>query len=171
MIEAVNRLLSNDVGIYPIDALGLMSDHSFDAENRSLPAGPVGPEEANSLQLYDFSAVMELAHRSGGKAYFNTNGFAQSLRDAAFAEQSSYTLGFYVSGEPDGRYHSIKVSVNKPEVHLRYRPGYWAFPLTRAADDSATQAELRVSLESPFILASMNYKPTRELKAHVLAKQ
>jgi VWFA-related protein len=165
MLEAVNHLRSNNVGIYPIDARGLMPDHSFDAENRGLPIGPVGRGQSNSLQVYDFSAVMELARRSGGKAYFNTNGFAQSLRDAAFAERSSYTLGFYLSGEPDGKYHSIKVWVDRPQIRLRYRRGYWAFPVTQRAGEGATQRQLRAALESPFMDNSIQLQADAKIEA------
>ncbi|MBV9760928.1 MAG: VWA domain-containing protein [Acidobacteriaceae bacterium] len=152
LLLAVNRLLSNDIGIYPVDARGLMPDHSFDAENRSLPAAePVGPGQVNSMQVYDFSGLMELARRSGGKAYFNSNGFAQDLRDAAFAERSSYTLGFYLQAEPDGKYHPIRLAVDRPQVHLRYRPGYWAFGEAEAAGEAERQTQLRAAMDSPFM--------------------
>ncbi len=154
MLEAINHLLANDVGIYPVDARGLMPDHTFDAESENIPIGPVSPGASNSLHLYDFSAPMDLARRSGGKAYFNTNGVAQSLRDAAFSERSSYTLGFYLSGEPDGRYHSIKLTVDRPEIQLRYRPGYWAFPTVQEGAGTA-QGQLRAALESPFMTSSI----------------
>jgi hypothetical protein len=41
----------------------------------------------------------------------------------------SYTLGFYVSDEPDNKWHTLKASVKRSGVDLRHRKGYLAEPI------------------------------------------
>jgi hypothetical protein len=67
-----------------------------------------------------------MAAVTGGRVIRNTNGLANGARRAAAGMRGSYSLGFYVSEEPDGKWHGIKVSVSRPGVTLRYRQGYLA---------------------------------------------
>lgn len=75
------------------------------------------------------------------------------MRNAVAAGQCSYTLGFYTSEDPDNKYHSIQILIDRERVHLRYRPGYWAF--SDGGSGSSPQAELRVALASPFTAGSI----------------
>ncbi len=104
-----------------------MPDELLSAENRVVPIGPAAPGQPNSLSVIDFSSLMQLAQHSGGVAYFNTNGLWQAMEDATSKKKTSYTLGFYTSEEPDNRFHSLRVTTTQPGLHLRYKPGYWAF--------------------------------------------
>ncbi len=45
-----------------------MPDHSFDAENEDIGIHPIEPGQLNnSLTVYDFAPLLELAHHSGGR--------------------------------------------------------------------------------------------------------
>lgn len=81
-----------------------------------------------------------------------TNGLAEVLKKVILAEQSSCTLSFYASGEPDNRYHSIHARVNQDGIRLRCRPGYWELTKTPAVLDPS---HLRVALGSPFTLSTI----------------
>ncbi len=157
LVKALSALASTGTVIYPVDARGLIPDHSFDAERQDigvhpLPAGEFG----NSLILHDFSNLLELAHYSGGKAYFNSNGLMQSMLDVLNNQQDSYTLGFYSGYEPDDKFHPIQVKIIQSNVKLRYRPGYWfatpttfETPIINALSNpmTANQIHLEASLE------------------------
>lgn len=161
LLRAVSSLLSHNVTIYPVDARGLMPDHTFDAENGIIRTGPVDPREQNPLGLYDFSGFLELAERSGGKAYTNTNGFVQAFGDIASLAEGSYTLGFYVSDPPDNKFHSLRVLSKRDGVRLRYRPGYWNF--SAAANDSIeAEQELKAALDSPFTASAIALQASAE---------
>lgn len=96
MLKAINSLITADIAIYPVDARGLMPDHSFDAENRDIGIEPVQPGQlGNSLTVVNFSPLLELAHRSGGQAIFNTNGLTEAIQRVRLDTSESYTLGFY----------------------------------------------------------------------------
>lgn len=159
LLRAVNSLLSQNVTIYPVDARGLMPDHTFDAENGIIRTGPVDPRGPNPLSLYNFSGFLELAERSGGKAYINTNGFVQAFRDIALLAEGS--LGFYISDPPDHKFHSVRVLSKRDGVRLRYRPGYWNFSV--AANDSIeTEQELKAALDSPFTASAIALQASAE---------
>ena len=60
-----------------------------------------------------------------------------------------YTLGYYPDEREDGgRFHAIKVQVNRPGVELHYRTGYYqAAP--RVTDTMARKDELEQAASSP----------------------
>lgn len=150
LLRAVNHVMSANVAIFPISALGLMPDHALDAENEQLPVAPQGSAGVTTpypFPDHDFSLMLEFARQSGGKAYFNTNGIGQAVRDAATLGSRRYILGFYVSEELDSKFHRLEVSVTEPGIHLKYKPGYWAVP---AAAPLSLGEELQVILQSPF---------------------
>ncbi len=162
MLRAVNHLISADVAIYPVDARALLTDPSFDVANGDTGIHPLQAEEGPALVMpTDISALLELASRSGGKAYVNTNGLAQCMENAASAGQGSYTLGFYTTREPDDKYHSIRIVVKRRGIRLRYRPGYWDFSKT-TGEANLAQDRLRVALESPFTtqMIELQARPT-----------
>ena len=159
MLRALNSLIAADVAIYPVDARGLIPDHSFDAENQDIGIGPVFPGQLNSLHMPEFWSELELARRSGGRAFINTNGFAQSMQEAAGSEKAGYTLGFYTDRKPDDQYHKLLVKVKNKGVMLRYRPGYWDFSAQPSSGQSIT-TDLKRTLISPFLEQALQVEAT-----------
>ena len=93
--------------------------------------------------------MQELASRTGGRAYYNTNDFRSAIRDAVQDARVTYTIGFYPADEKfDSKFHEIKLSVRRPGVNLRYRKGYFDLP-ERPQDDKTRKAELRDAVWSP----------------------
>jgi Ca-activated chloride channel family protein len=111
--DALAAALNANATIYTVD----MADR--------LPAGRNAPPAAGVLREY--------ANKSGGR--FVTTPGGKALRDA-FAEvleelSNQYTIGYRPSNRsPDGRWRSIEVKVDRPEVKARTRRGY---RLTRKA--------------------------------------
>ena len=58
--------------------------------------------------------------------------------------RSSYTLGFYLT-QMDGKYHELKVRVDRPGVQLNQRQGYYA-RTEAAADLAGKKVDLEASL-------------------------
>lgn len=88
--------------------------------------------------------------------------------------RSSYTLGFYLT-EIDGKYHELKVHVDRPGLQLNYRQGYYA--QSETVRDAATK---KSSLESALLnpsgssdvgitvsIAVVPGKPRGTLNAHL----
>ena len=164
-IDATVRALSDaNVAIYPIDARGLVTPPAYDASRRSPSAGAPGPGapsgrastrppgsgNRSSDRLAAIHETMDdLAHRTGGRAYYNTNDLAKAIHDAVSDSTLTYTLGFYPENEKHNReFHKIKVEVERSHVNLHYRSGYLDVP-EAPADDKLRMAQLRDALWSP----------------------
>jgi len=85
----------------------------------------------------NISTMKVLAEDTGGKAYYHTNDIMNSIREAVADTEATYTLAYYPSEQKlDGRYHSIKVKVTRPDVVLRHRRGYLDRAETPAGEDA-----------------------------------
>src|SRR6185312_5440170 len=162
--EEVDRTLRamNDanIAVYPVDARGLMTDPRFSAAARSAPrrptmAPPIGVKEHQTMQ--------EVASRTGGRAFYNTNDIAHAIDAAADDSRVTYTIGFYPADDNfDGKFHTIDVDLPYHSgVKLRYRKGYFDIP-TKPEDEKSRQTELRDAVWSPIDATSMS--PTASVK-------
>jgi len=145
-VRAVNNA---NLAIYPVDARGLMTSPQFSAERRGNAnrRPPRIPPPAPGSKNQD--TMRELASRTGGRAYINTNDLNKAIRDAIQDTRVTYTLGFYPSGEKfDGKFHELKVKVDRPGANIRYRKGYFDFA-EQPQDEKARKAELSDAVWSP----------------------
>jgi hypothetical protein len=68
-----------------------------------------------------------IAARTGGHAYYNTNDITGSVRKAIDDSRVTYALSYYPDhAQWDGKFREIKVKVDRPDVDVRYRRGYFA---------------------------------------------
>jgi hypothetical protein len=71
--------------------------------------------------------AMELmASVTGGRYLHNTNDLTAGFKQTATDLQGSYTLGFYMPGDPDDKWHKLKVHVKRSGLTVRHREGYLA---------------------------------------------
>src|SRR5258708_1326927 len=145
--RTVQALNNANIAIYPVDAGGVMVDPRCDGERRNVNfkaplAAPVGVRNQESMQ--------ELASRTGGRSYLNTNDLKNAIRDAVSDTQVTYTLGFYPTNEKyDSKFHEIKLQVlDRSGLNLRYRKGYFDLP-ELPQDQTARRAGLRDAVWSP----------------------
>jgi VWFA-related protein len=129
--RAIRKLNNADVAVYPVDARGLSIS----------PAAYINQ-----------GIMQQLADRSGGVAYINSNDIAGSTRAALEDGRVSYTLGYYpVQEKLDGKFREIRVKVGRPGVTLRYRRGYFAGEAVATNKDAAATArqEMLTAMNSP----------------------
>jgi VWFA-related protein len=132
-----------------------MEVNTLDSNGLGGPAGYWGP--GGTLTM------MQLAERTGGTAYYRRNDLGAALTEGIANSRTGYTLGFYLT-EIDGRYHKLKVSVNRPNLQLNYRQGYYAVDDPKP-DKSQKKAELTEALLNPAgsseigFTASLHVKP------------
>ena len=105
--QAYDQLTAAEVSIYP------------------LYAGGVGlGEQQLSLEM--------VADATGGVAYTNTNDLATGVDKAIENGADYYSLSYVPPSEKlDGAYHKIEVKVDRPDVHLVFRKGYFADDLAK----------------------------------------
>ena len=133
-VERAARALNNaNLAIYPVDARGLIgpaaANRGFSAASRGPRRGGLSPVGTLSPSRANFDTMNILADRTGGRAFYNTNDIQGSIRRAIEDSRLTYVLGYYPShGAWDGKFREIKVQMNRPGLHLRYRRGYFALP-------------------------------------------
>lgn len=128
--DAANRA---DVSIYSIDARGLFA---------TAPGGDVTANAATGTSMFSGASVFHqtdqregtrdtlatLSSDTGGKAFFDLGDLSEAFPKIQADNSGYYLVGYYLPAgiKRDGRWHSIRVKVNVPGAHMRYRNGYYA---------------------------------------------
>jgi VWFA-related protein len=133
--KTIRALNNANLAIYPVDARGLVASASARVASRT----------------YRNQATMEeLAARTGGRAFVNSNDIAGAIRTAVADSSITYTLGFYPQNEKlNNSFHDLKVKlIDFPHLELRYRKGY-VDQSTPPQDEGLRRAALRDAVLSP----------------------
>lgn len=148
--KAANALINSQVAIYPLDPRGLTAPAFFSAANSGRDSNGQalrGSDLQNALSAEsdslwaDHSTMNDMAGRTGGRAFYNRNDLAESIRRSIDDGSTYYTLGYYPDNKKwDGRFRKIHVKVNREGIKLRYRLGYYAVdPRQRREPDPKKQ--------------------------------
>ena len=170
-IRAINNA---NMSIYPVDARGLVVDARFSAENQKIDLQPklgMGPVVKNQ------QTMQELASRTGGRAYYNTNDLKNAIRDAISDAEVTYTIGYYPAGEHfDSKFHKIDLKVvDRSGLNVRYRKGYFDQP-PAPQDPKLRRTELNDAVWSPIdasalgMVVGMTPNPRDRSKIDVFVK-
>ena len=125
------RLAQQGITLYIVDAKGLELPSDTLAQSRApVPTrgrGRFEPQmDADEASNDTRPAMGLMADITGGRYFHNTNDLAAGFKQTVTDMQGSYTVGFYVSGEPDNKWHKLKVKVNRPHIEVIHRQGYLA---------------------------------------------
>lgn len=130
--EATAAAVRANVSIYPVDVRGLSSfPPGGQAQSASLhgQSAYTGASILNDLNGNDSSqeTLYTLAADTGGKAFMDTNDLSGVFSVVQKDTSAYYVLGYTSSNHlKDGRYRRLKVQVNRPDIKLEYRSGYYA---------------------------------------------
>jgi len=139
--RAVRDLGKTNLAIYPVDARGLIAAQEY--------TGPLAKPELRNPDTSEFARMQMLADRTGGRAFFNNNDLMAALRRALDDARATYVLGYYPSHHDwKGRFRKIDVQVQRPDVELHYRQGYFAQP-DEPADSWYREQVLSAALWNP----------------------
>ncbi len=162
--ELADSLIDAQIAMYPVDARGLAPSSVFDASSsgrdkfgRSLGRGgrmgtAISAESAMLQNVH--GAMQELAERTGGRAFYNTNDIDGAVRKSIDDGSTYYTLAYYPENKNwNGKFRKIHVKTSRPGVKLRHRLGYYAVDPTIFASQSEKQQmssfALALSPDSP----------------------
>ena len=131
------KLAQQGIVLYIVDAKGLDIPQSATASSSGIMPprgrGRFEPQQDSESISTDTRPAMELmSSTTGGRYLYNTNDLMEGFKKAASDLEGSYTLGFYVSENPDGKWHNLKASVKRSGVNLRHRKGYLAEEMAAA---------------------------------------
>ena len=124
MQKAARAFNNANMAIYPVDIRGLMTSPAFSAT-----AQTSSDHRYLSIGQTEIASMIDIAERTGGRAFYNTNGITEAIQAAASDARVTYLLGYYTAeARWDGKFHNIKIKTTRPGVSLRYRRGYFALP-------------------------------------------
>src|SRR5271170_4768073 len=128
--DAANRA---DVSIYSIDSRGLLA---------APPGGDTTTNAATGTSLFTGASVFHqtdqredsrdtlatLSTDTGGKAFFDLGDLSDAFPAIQRDNGGYYLVGYNLGADVkhDGRWRAIRVKVNVPGAHVRYRDGYYA---------------------------------------------
>jgi VWFA-related protein len=121
-----------NVSVYSLDIRGLQAfPPGGEAQSASLHGQSAYSGAAVLNDLNNNAASQDtlatLSSDTGGKAFFDSNDFGEVFAQVQKDSSVYYVLGF-TSNNPrkDGRFRRLKVQVNRPDVKLDFRAGYYA---------------------------------------------
>ena len=129
---ATNEAAKANMAIYSVDARGLQALPPVgDATQGSLrgTAAYTGTAVANTFSS-NFSTqelLSTLSTDTGGKAFFDSNDFGPAFQQVQRDTEAYYILGFHSTDQrKDGTFRHLLIKVNRPDLKIEYRPGYYA---------------------------------------------
>jgi VWFA-related protein len=119
---------------------------------------PLATEDAQRNSKH--STMDMLAHDSGGRAFYNTNGLANIIAEIGKAGADFYTFSYVPeNAKMDGGFRSISVEIGGQKYNLSYRRGYYASDADRPgaaeAAAGATQGGKQANPLAPFMALGM----------------
>jgi len=128
----INSAVRSNVSIYTADTRGLQAMVPGGEAQQASLRGTAPYSGKSTLNQYNSNfttqeTLVTLAGDTGGRAFLDSNDFSQVFRRVQEDTSTYYLLG-YRSSNPvrDGRFRRITVRLNRPDLKLVYRRGYYA---------------------------------------------
>ncbi|HEX8924398.1 MAG TPA: VWA domain-containing protein, partial [Terriglobales bacterium] len=127
----INAAVKSNMSIYPVDSRGLQGmPPGGDATTASLRGKSAYSGAAVQAQFDSNFASQEtlttMASDTGGKSFLDTNDFGKAFDRVQSDTETYYLLGYRSTNlARDGRYRHITVKLNRQDVKLEYRRGYY----------------------------------------------
>lgn len=131
--DTADLLVKAQVAVYPVDARGLFTNPALSAQvtGASYARNP----QTMMKQMSKFTAqtasehgtMDTIADETGGKAFYNTNGLTDAVKQAIDDGSNYYTLSYAPTDTNwDGAYRKVRIEVDRGGTHLYYVHGYYA---------------------------------------------
>jgi hypothetical protein len=90
-----------------------------------------------------------LSSDTGGTAFFDSNDFAPAFQKIQADTSAYYILGYHSTNPArDGKFRNLTVKINRTDVKLEYRPGYYAPADFKHATTEDRELQLTQQLQS-----------------------
>ncbi len=124
-------------------------------------------------------SLRRMSATSGGKYYSNIEKYEENLEQVQDMTGSYYVLGYYISEQPDGRYHPLKVEVKRKGCEVRAQMGYFNPKPYAEYSDLEKQLQLfdltlseRPVFQTPLTLPihALSYAAGDEIRLQILSR-
>ncbi|MGC1108187.1 MAG: VWA domain-containing protein [Candidatus Acidiferrales bacterium] len=155
--DAANRA---DVSIYSIDARGLFAlppggDATTDAASGTSMFSGASVYHQTDQREDSRDTLATLSTDTGGRAFFDLGDLSDAFPKIQQDNGGYYLVGYNLAADVkrDGSWHTIRVKVNAPGAHVRYRSGYYAPKDFQhfASEDRKEQLADAMQSESPYV--------------------
>jgi VWFA-related protein len=132
MRAATNEAVRANMAIYSVDSRGLEAlppvGNASTGSLRGTAAYSGGSMQSNlNSNFASQETLATLSSDTGGKAFFDSNDFAPAFQQVQHDTEAYYILGFHSTNSArDGSYRHLTVKLNRTDVKLDYRQGYFA---------------------------------------------
>jgi len=119
---------------------------------------------SNTLKISQ-QGLKFLAEETSGKAFINTNDFGKSMRETLDSQNGYYLLAYQPTAETfdadKRRFNKLSVKVNRPNVNVSYRSGFFNVAEESREKSKATPEETFFQkIFSPYKLTDVNLRMT-----------
>jgi len=126
--KAYALLTAAEIAVYPIDPRGIFGNPAQSAafEPNLSPQNSAAQQAAfGGSVTMEHDALRDIADVTGGVPFFNRNDLDAAMKEAIQTGEDYYSLSYVPPlSKYDGKYHTIEVKVDRPDLHLQYRAGY-----------------------------------------------
>jgi VWFA-related protein len=132
MRAATNEAVKANMAIYSVDSRGLEAlppvGNASTGSLRGNAAYSGGSMQSNLDSNFGSQETLStLSADTGGKAFFDSNDFAPAFQQVQHDTEAYYIVGFHSTNTArDGSYRHLTVRVNRNDLKIDYRPGYYA---------------------------------------------
>ena len=137
LTDLTDVLTVSRVAVYPVDTRGLSVMPDLAGTGRR---GFPNPRS----NFFDHTNMDMVAEQTGGKAYYNTNDFTRVITDVVNTGSSYYTIAYATTNSKwNGELRRIKVALDRPDLQLQHKQGYYAYSLDKREESGIESIEKR----------------------------
>jgi VWFA-related protein len=145
--ELTDVLSVSRIAVYPVDTYGLVVGPGLSAASRG--GMPMRGGTGGIPGFTNHANMDEIAEQTGGKAYYNTNDFTRVIGDVARTSSNYYTVAYATTNTKwNGEFRKIKITVDRPDVQLLHKNGYYAYSLDKREQSGIAAIEKREAAEA-----------------------
>ncbi|HLW97249.1 MAG TPA: VWA domain-containing protein [Candidatus Acidoferrales bacterium] len=153
-------VIQSGIAFYPVSAEGLQTLRIFGPGGAAMPpaqAGRLPPSTEGFINALDSASnvvshqtMEDVARRTGGRAFYNRNDLETGIRRALNDSKYSYELAYYPDNiRWNADWRKIQVKVNRPDVSVLARSGYYSFSAAQLLPPKARKQLLEEIAASP----------------------
>ncbi|WP_263415372.1 VWA domain-containing protein [Terriglobus albidus] len=129
---ATNAATKANMSIYSVDTRGLQAlppvgDASTGSTRGTSAYNGAAMQSRLDSNFSSQETLASLSSDTGGKAFFDSNDFGPAFQAIQHDTEAYYIIGFRSTDQRrDGSFRKLQVKINRPDIKLEYRPGYYA---------------------------------------------